>query len=639
MQPSLFDTLESLESRVISRRADFDQLFEGFSELRAVSYVASPQVLLDVLSDHGFKHLELVLGDTLAPLSREALAAAGVDLIERLADLTGAGRLRVLLPPRTIHSKLYLLRHEQRHRVIISSANLTVTAREASRQTNYAWYADLRHDHPWLARVVRDYEAHARGCDLFLGDLLDLIRRESTTPRRQVIEAWLTGAAQTDPAAEASKLIGEIADWAVDPARRDQPVFTVRLPEAPAVRKHAERLLGRIGGTASPNGYHVDRSAFFTHVEQSLPVPLMRIDAARKSVRFAAAGGSSEVAVQPGDPPDVDRALAHLERYVETVEWGDAPDPLYAQTAMYEAALYMLAAPFANEQMQVLRRRYGALERRGPRILYLVGPSSNGKTTFLTFALFLLAGRHIRPLAASDLTKRRLLHAMALGTSFPLVFDDVNPGQRSGFEEIVKSYWESWWMPDGISPQLVISSNSQSLKEWAKSRFKRIDFDVHFAASERNTERLARLFDDPSRLFGWFAHVYLDQLSRLEEPRDDDLFLARDVMQTLYRHARRSLPPYFPLEPLENRYDPARRSWLDLLDRLRQATVRRDGDRVTIDFADDLQHYEIQRYMALLPQTVKVERRGKKLVIDNPAEFERWLGRSTRQAWWKFRGR
>lgn len=37
-----------LQSVVISRRRDFDELFDGFMEMRAVSYVTSARLLLDL---------------------------------------------------------------------------------------------------------------------------------------------------------------------------------------------------------------------------------------------------------------------------------------------------------------------------------------------------------------------------------------------------------------------------------------------------------------------------------------------------------------------------------------------------------------------------------------------------------------
>jgi hypothetical protein len=627
MQPSLFDPATQLRSKVIAKRGDFAALLEGFTSARAITYVASPDVLLDALDAPGFERLELVLGDSLQAVEPESLRAMGTDLVERLARLVEDGRLTVYVPKKTIHTKLYLLGRDGLTRVIITSANLTYSAREAARQTNYAWYADLSDGDAWLGQVLRDYDAHKRSCSLFMDDLLRLFHEKPEIPRAQLIDAWLSGAGSTEPALHVTHVLGELSGWVLDPSRAaTEPVFTIQLPADSASRNQTEKLLTRIGATTTGDVARIDRATYLTYVEETLRLPMLAVDVAARQVRLAI-GGELETLTQPlGDRLAVDASLDHLEGYLESVDWGKASNPQLAKTSMYEATLYMLAAPFANEQMRMMRRRHGALDRRGPKMLYLYGPSSNGKTTFLRFALFLVTGRHLTPLPSAELTKSRVQNASSLHTCFPLVFDDVNPSQRPAFEDVVKSHWESWWTPAGVSPQIVIASNRATLPEWAKTRVKRVDFDVHFAPSERNTTKLARFFERPSRLFRWFSALYLENLHALLEPRDDELHLARDVMQRLYDHAGRKPPSFFPARPLEDIHDPGSARWRDLIHRKKQALLRRERDRLTIEFAGDLQHHEITPYLALLPQTLKTERSGRKLIVENPAEFERWLG-------------
>lgn len=138
-QPSLFDVATQLKSKVITRRGEFAALIAGFPIARAITYVASPDVLLDILDAQGFEKLELVLGDSLAAVEPESLRAMGTDLVDRLAHCVEDGRLTIYVPRKTIHTKLCLLTRDRTTRVIMTSANLTWTAREAARQTNYAW--------------------------------------------------------------------------------------------------------------------------------------------------------------------------------------------------------------------------------------------------------------------------------------------------------------------------------------------------------------------------------------------------------------------------------------------------------------------------------------------------------------------
>lgn len=42
LQADLFAGLSPLQTRLIARRGDFDELFKGFIRMRAVSYVLSP---------------------------------------------------------------------------------------------------------------------------------------------------------------------------------------------------------------------------------------------------------------------------------------------------------------------------------------------------------------------------------------------------------------------------------------------------------------------------------------------------------------------------------------------------------------------------------------------------------------------
>ena len=130
--------------------------------------------------------------------------------------------------------------------------------------------------------------------------------------------------------------------------------------------------------------------------------------------------------VRPTDREQVRKALEHIEKYFATVDWGQSRDPRFAKESMFEALLYFLSAPFAHEHMQIRRQHYALIDQRGPQALYIVGPSQNGKSTFVRFALQLLSGKHVNPLDGGQFTKTRVRSASALGTVFPLVFDDVD---------------------------------------------------------------------------------------------------------------------------------------------------------------------------------------------------------------------
>ena len=92
----------------------------------------------------------------------------------------------------------------------------------------------------------------------------------------------------------------------------------------------------------------------------------------------------------------------------------------------------------------------------------------------------------------------------------------------------------------------------------------------------------------------------------------------------------RALPACFPNEPIEKLHDPGRKDWQDLLYGLRKATVANEDKRKLITFAEDMQHWELNDYQSYLPQTVKHYRRGNTIIVENPKEFDKWLGRPQR---------
>ena len=325
------------------------------------------------------------------------------------------------------------------------------------------------------------------------------------------------------------------------------------------------------------------------------------------------------------DPETVAAGLRHIESYIGTVDSGETNDAQFAKTAMYEALLYFLWSPFASGYMSTRRSSYGLIDSRGPRFLYLFGLAQNGKTTFLRYCLKLLTGQVIDPPREGAFTKTKVRASTDVGSAFPLVFDDLTPSKDiKKFEDIIKSYWEGWWQPGYVFPQLVISSNTENLPEWAKSRLKHIDFDVHFSPSEEARRTLNEIFSTPNDLFQWFAMFYLQELTSANEFSDDELAIARKCIVKLYDYAGLPVPCFFPTEPLEKLFDPGQRRWRDLLYRMQMARVRREKDRTYIEFPDAMQYREIQSYASYLPQTIKNRLRGKTLIIDSPQAFDTW---------------
>ena len=628
---------QTFHTVVISRQKDFDQLFEGFTEMRAVSYVSSAELLLHFLDARGFDRIELLVGEGISSGQfKDDLRQKGAAITERLASELEADRLRFLVPPRTVHTKFFILSEGERCRVIVTSANLTQTARRATNQTNYALYLDLANNDSVLGRFEEDYQKHCKGSELFMGDLLGLMEKSQDIPREQIVSVWLesTGNGHRSDAEVHAVFEDMVTQALSNPEELEQPIVRVELPSSPVARRDSQKLLRPLGADGKSSSVVVTPAKVVRFVEERLGVPLLRCDVAKQELLLGFRGNIGRVDAPDGPVDEIHESLADLESYIDMVELGQCSDPLYAKMSMFEALLYILAAPFANEQMRDRRSRVGAVNRRGPSYMYIYGPAQNGKTTFLRYSQMLITGTLIDGLRAESLKRQQIAMVQGIGTCYPLMFDDVTAVSGRTFENIAKSHWESSWSDKDVFPQLVFTSNNIRLPEWAKTRMKRIDFDVHFVPTTETQERLSRILQKPNPLFGWFARRYLGQISQGGWFGDDELQVARAVMTDLYGTAGRQLPEYFPRQPLEQLYDPDQRLWMELVRQKKVAIVPED-DRTVIEFTDDLDPNELAEYRAALPQTVKYRRTGKTLIVENPQYLHSWLDNGgRRRRWW-----
>jgi hypothetical protein len=169
-------------------------------------------------------------------------------------------------------------------------------------------------DDPWLAQVLGDYEVHRKDCQVFMGDLADLLRHSSDADTQSLVEAWLSGPAVETRDAELRKVLQDLAARSLQHVRDDaDSLFTLSLPESPRARREVERVLLPLGATRADHHMTVDSHAVLRYVEQTLPVPLMRVDLATPSVQLALGGQVSPRSESLPDAAAVDRALEHVE--------------------------------------------------------------------------------------------------------------------------------------------------------------------------------------------------------------------------------------------------------------------------------------------------------------------------------------
>jgi len=208
-------------------------------------------------------------------------------------------------------------------------------------------------------------------------------------------------------------------------------------------------------------------------------------------------------------------------------------------------------------------------------------------------------------------------------------------------EKVLKNYWEVWWSPDLPSPQIIMTTNKPNPPEWAKTRIKRINFDVKF--DQKNIlacETLNRILNTRCDFFRFFAWKYLDKMN---EPLDymkkhllvDELSLARIVFKELYEFAERDLPGYFPGIPADSVYDADKMEWLELFE-AGVLTQEEQANKVMVQADKNLATYEVEKFMAYLPQGVKAKRSGHAIIIEGREKYLEWMNQKKREKkFWK----
>ncbi len=621
-QQLLIDSRESFPFPrivVINSQKTAERLFSeyDFTSLSGVTYVASLKLIDGYFNSYGFKSVELVIGENVSEaMLRGELKQADEDIIDRLTKRCQDGSLRILIPAKTDHSKFYLLEDGRMVRIIFGSANLTATGL-GGRQRNSVMVWDLPSGHPFV-RNFRNYfeENHKAGCALFMEDLSEMLNNAADGNRDEIIHRWIDSVPDATDR-ETAAIMQEISASALENTPQDTVEISVSLPPGPA-QKRVMRLLSSINASYSDSVLRLDAREFIRKV---VGVPLMSVDLARGSVLINVDGRVEERTARTESAEQINEALASVEAYINTVDLGVSTDRFHAKCSMYEALLYMLSAPFADEYMREFRKRQGFVSSRGPPFLYILGESNNGKSVFLKYAIKLITGHNIEPLAGRDFSKSRIITARN-STTFPLVFDDLM--RTRDFEYILKNYWERDWSSQTVFPQLIMTSNSPKLDEWAKSRIKLLLFDVHFDPNNtRNAYTLNSLLSGENDIFRWFSLQYIRRIRAGELISDDFLKAARDSMYELYRIAGRRKPDYFLDVPIETVYDFGKAKWIDAIN-LGKIEIREMGEELSASFIT-MEPKEFKMYDAYLPSNVASKTVGNIITIQNPDRFRDWL--------------
>ena len=622
----------------LKRKSQWERLFKGFYDLRGVTYVSSPEFLLDLYSKYDFEKVELIIGAGLMDGYKQDLDGDDVaigQLFSRVCDET----LIIYGTKATIHSKIYILKNDQITRVICGSPNLSYNA-EGGRQREYAWYFDVKiddHDSlPWLQQINSDLNEHMKESDIvkFMKDLQNL-RNNSDNDKVEDFLSW-SGSENIDARKIIRGIVKDVQDIAFVEDQESEDAFSITIPKS--VNKEEKKILSRRFDAR----FHDDRATFSrNHVlneRSNLGMPRMKIDGQGRVI--LGLGGQKIILPDTVSREELNDSLSDIEEYIGLVDESICFHKDAVKMNMMEAVLYTMAAPFSNEWLQQKRKGRMLTDRTGPKHLVIFGEAGNGKTTFGRFQNHLLSTKPIEPINGKNYKKadwdNLFEHIMTQSSPFPVIIDDIKascftnaPGNLEGR---IKTYFENEWTPDRTYPMMIFNTNHGIMAEWAAGRrVRKLDFLLRFKGNEDEQMKVESILSRKNNTFSEFSRIYSKKLSKGIEYSNDELKLAREVFQEMYQNADRDLPSFFPYEEPEKKYD---------MDAIycgeiesyglftEEVMKTQSGKILKLEFDSDRygKSKTLETYESRLPKEVSTQIEGNKLIIKNPDEYRKFMG-------------
>jgi hypothetical protein len=620
------------KTSVLKRRNQWDKLFDGFTTMKAISFVVQPVFLLEYFEKRGYKSIELLVGKGLTEQYKDKMVDTKWQTIDNLHSRVDSGELVLWGTKDLVHSKLYILENDEYTRVITGSPNLSYKA-SGSGQTEIVLYYDLypgvtAHEAA-LKEFEKMYASHFTDkCSKFMDDLTELFVDLDDMSPKEVIRLWKTNSQSSDLRGYRviyDELSAEAMRETMD---EEDDVITITIPKISP--SHKKVLTETLGAKFEGSDLTVSRKKFLNATSHQ-GIPQMKLSEGTGQIRIGV-NGKPKIVNGSYTKEQLRQSLIDIERYISMVDSATCAAPEYVKMSMLESILFAFSAPFANHWLRNKRQLTNYSNRRGPRHLLLIGEGFNGKTTFLRYINWLISGSHIEPVDAKKFTSQEwtnlFAHMQTSGTMMPVMVDDIKKravqGKTPALEPFIKSYFEGEWNDKLTYPLLLGSSNYSIEGDWAKSRVRRLNFDVQFSGDESDEILISNLISTENVAFSAFSSSYISKLAMGIEYNKDELHDARIVLENLYEEAGLKPPTYFPHTLPEDHFD------VDAIychSQVRKHKLVQEKKRSGVVILTFKGYKALHEFRSRLPQTIKSQYNNQELIIENPVIYEEFLAK------------
>ena len=449
--------LRVVNARFVSERQFDWSLFEGYDQLRVLTYSASVNAIVRMLDNYSFNSFECVFGyeGTLRDIknilafqkvvvgdTRAAIMGLKDDRHVHILKKVHAGQVRFRVLRKAIaHAKIYLLSNaDGRNRVIVESANLSEQAFSGRQSETLVFFDD---DEEAWAHYNRMYQT-----------IRDSASDEIKLPEDRIIKAEIE--------IPDTPVLSEISGTLIIEVPKPAESHTTMPVQIQRVEKVAAVLAPRLSAAAPAisNGIQritpkVKREISRIKLVKSAEEADNRYFSIDRTNRTASLSG--ELFPLEWDPRLVERDAKLILEYFQSYEGAFEGDVSRLQRDYFILASWLYFSPFICD-MRSLALLQDSDVIRYPSFAIVFGKSNCGKTTLVDTLMTSMFG------IAHTLDKRSFTTSQLRGLQygykrFPVVFDDIG---RNAFNRHGRDMIKNELHPDTEEhPGFILSMNAE----------------------------------------------------------------------------------------------------------------------------------------------------------------------------------
>lgn len=513
-------------SFIQERRMTFDELFDGFDEMFAVTYSSDVSMMNKLF--YKFNYSEVIFGwpkvfskeqRTLFDIPNSILKYYGKNKnLRQIAEFLSEGKVKFLtLHDLKAHSKLYILRSGNKHRIITGSANMSTPAMYG------------------VQREIINYDESDAAYDYYMSRYTELLSHSGEINKNILLNLHTKKVESIDQAiadADVKDLIGtnkvviiEGVESFIDD-NNDLPVAVLDPDARKMSKKDVEGLFGKRELSSEgrskiiilPEQLVQQKKLIVSNKEKSADydLPIIEIDYMTNEIIL-----NHEI-INSVPPKELIRSdINCIEEYFKGLQHlkGDINRTI---NDYWKFLCWYLSTPFIARLRLVASRKGYDVYHRLNCVGVLYGLSNAGKTNFCRFVTKMMDGKYRLGLSVSDFTPAKINQFRSCKNGFPIFFEDADPGNKwtQVENQIVKD--DTFGVSDGwdLYPCVVVCMNkANSFKVESKKRCISFRIDAGFESEyeyENSGNFHKKVFSISNNFYKYYLIKMIEEVTSIE---------------------------------------------------------------------------------------------------------------------------